>query len=388
MRREEFTADAPGHLVVAPQGHLAFVPDPLPPALSLNATTINLLVDAERAVGELNGLGRRSLPNPHLLIYPFLRQEAVLSSRIEGTTADLQDLLLFEAAPTSEREDADVREVASYVAALELGFSLLERLPISLRLLREVHARLMRDVRGQEQRPGEFRHSPVQIGHRGASPADARFVPPPVKEMHEALHDLERYIGANTDDLPFLVQLAVVHYQFETIHPFIDGNGRLGRLLIALQLQARGYLTQPLLYMSGYFERHRDAYRDYLLDVSRKGAWIPWIDYFLRGVEEQARETIQRSDQLLDVRERYRSWALTEGRTGNLASLVDFLFERPVVSVADVMERLSVTRRAANQMVQRLTARGILIEITGRQRNRKFAAHEILAIVSSDAASR
>jgi len=382
MRRDEFTADAPGHIVVAPQGHLAFVPNPLPPKLELNHTTINLLVDAERAVGELNGLGRRSLPNPHLLISPFLRQEAVLSSRIEGTVADLQDLLLFEAAPTVEPEHSDVREVANYVAALKLGFSLLEKMPISLRLLREVHARLMDDVRGQEQRPGEFRHSPVQIGRRGDTPASARFVPPPVKEMHQALHDLERYIGERNDALPFLVQLALVHYQFETIHPFMDGNGRLGRLLIALQLQEHGYLAQPLLYLSAYFERHRDAYRDHLLDVSRKGAWMPWIDFFLQGVGEQARDTIQRSDRLLDLREQYRSWALAEGRTGNLALLVDFLFERPIVSIADVMERLVVTRRGANQLVQRLVDHGILAEVTGRQRNREYAALEILAIVN------
>jgi Fic family protein len=381
VRREEFTAKAPGQLVVAPQGHLAFVPDPLPPELDLNHATINLLADAERAVGELNGLGRRGLPNPHLLISPFLRQEAVLSSRIEGTTANLEDLLLFEAAPSSDPARSDEHEVANYVAALELGFSLLERMPISLRLIREVHARLMEDVRGQEKRPGEFRQIPVLIGHHGATLATARFVPPPVMEMREALDDLERYVGERRDDLPFLIQLALVHYQFETIHPFADGNGRLGRLLIALQLEERRYLAQPLLYLSAYFERQRDAYRDHLLDVSRRGAWTQWIDFFLLGVAEQARNTIDTSDRLLDLREQYQSWARVETRSGNLATLVDFLFERPVVSIADVMERLSVTRRAANQLVQRLVAREMLVEVTGRQRNREFAAREILGVI-------
>jgi Fic family protein len=241
MRREDFTANAPGRLVTAPEGHLAYVPNPLPPEFDLELSTVNLLADAERALGELKGVGQR-LPNPHLLINPFLRREAVLSSRIEGTTTGLQQLLLFETAPSDEPGDADVREVANYVAALELGFSLLERLPVSLRLIRQIHERLMEGVRGQEQRPGEFRHIPNLIGHRGATPDTARFVPPPVKEMHEALHDLERYIGEHRDELPFLIQLALVHYQFEVIHPFMDGNGRVGRLLIALQLRERAYL--------------------------------------------------------------------------------------------------------------------------------------------------
>jgi Fic family protein len=280
MRREDFTANAPGRLVTAPEGHLAYVPNPLPPEFDLELSTVNLLADAERALGELKGVGQR-LPNPRLLINPFLRREAVLSSRIEGTTTGLQQLLLFETAPSDEPGDADVREVANYVAALELGFSLLERLPVSLRLIRQIHERLMEGVRGQEQRPGEFRHIPNLIGHRGATPDTARFVPPPVKEMHEALHDLERYIGEHRDDLPFLIQLALVHYQFEVIHPFMDGNGRVGRLLIALQLRERAYLPQPLLYLSAYFEYHRDAYRDHLLAVSRSGTWTQWIDFFL-----------------------------------------------------------------------------------------------------------
>jgi Fic family protein len=380
MRPEDFIAEAPGRLVVAPEGHLAFVPNPLPSGLQLAPETIHLLAEAERAVGELNGVGRR-LPNPHLLINPFLRQEAVLSSRIEGTAAGLQDLLLFEAAPTIDPEHVDVHEVANYVAALELGFSLLERMPVCLRLIREVHARLMEEVRGQEKRPGEFRQIPVLIGHPSSTLDTARFVPPPVMELREALNDLERYIGERRDSLPFLVQLALIHYQFEAIHPFADGNGRLGRLLIALQLRARDYLVPPLLYLSAYFERHDDAYRDHLLDISRNGAWLPWIDFFLQGVAEQARGAIQTSDRLLDLRDTYRTWALSESRSGNLTALIDFLFERPVLSIADVMKRLSVTRRAADQLVQRLIGQGILKEITGRQRNRQFAAREIIEAV-------
>ena len=382
MRREDFTADAPGRLVVAPEGHLAYVPDPLPPQFALELSTVNLLADAERALGELKGVGQR-LPNPHLLINPFLRREAVLSSRIEGTTTGLQQLLLFETAPSDEPGDSDVREVANYVAALELGFSLLEKLPVSLRLIREVHERLMQDVRGQEQRPGEFRHIPNLIGHRGAIPDTARFVPPPVKEMHAALHDLERYIGECRDDLPFLIQLALVHYQFEVIHPFMDGNGRVGRLLIALQLRERAYLPQPLLYLSAYFEYHRDAYRDHLLAVSRSGTWTEWIDFFLQGVAEQSTDTVQRSYQLLDLLQRYQSWALSTTRSANLARLVELVLVRPVISISNVEEWLGVTQPGASRLVQQLVDRGILEEVTGRQRNRRFAALEILEILDA-----
>ncbi|MDF2759423.1 MAG: Fic family protein [Thermomicrobiales bacterium] len=382
MRREDFTTDAPGRLVVAPEGHLAYAPNPLPPVLDFDLNTINRLADAERALGELKGVGQR-LPNPHLLISPFLRREAVLSSRIEGTAAGLQQLLVFESAPTTDPEQADVREVANYVSALELGFSLLDKLPISLRLIREVHKQLMEGVRGQEQRPGEFRRIPNLIGHRGATPETARFVPPPVKEMHEALEELERFIGERRSNLPFLVQLALVHYQFEAIHPFMDGNGRLGRLLIALQLREREYLSQPLLYLSAYFEQHSDAYRNHLLFVSRAGAWNAWIDFFLRGVADQAHDTAQRSYRLLDLLEQYQSWALSASRTGNLAKLVELLFERPVISFANAEKWLGVTQPGASRLVQQMVDRGILTEVTGRQRNRRFAALEILEILDA-----
>jgi Fic family protein len=309
-----------------------------------------------------------------------MRQEAVLSSRIEGTRADLEQLLLFEVSPTEEPEQPDVLEVANYVAALELGFARLEALPVSLRLIRELHARLMAGVRGQERRPGEFRHVQNMIGAPGDTEATARYVPPPVQEMHEALHQLERFWGERRDDFPFLIRLALFHYQFEAIHPFMDGNGRVGRLLIALQLQE--VLPQPLLYLSGYFERNRDAYLDHLSAVCRIGAWIPWIDFFLRGVVEQAHEATRRSHELLDLLATYQHWAAESPRSGNLRDLIELLFEQPVIAAADVSDRLGITTRAANQLVQRLVDQGILVEITGRQRNRRFAAREIIAVVS------
>ncbi len=308
----------------------------------------------------------------------------MLSSRIEGTTAGLQQLLMFEAAPTEEPEQPDVREVANYAAALDLGFSLLESMPISLRLIRTLHGRLLTGVRGQERRPGEFRRAPNMIGRPGATPKTARFVPPPVMEMTQALHDLERYIGERPGDLPFLVRLALVHYQFEAIHPFMDGNGRVGRLLIALQLKEQEYLTQPLLYLSAFFERHREEYRNHLLEVSRSGAWIPWIEFFLQAITEQSIDTAQRSYRLLDLHDRYMTWALTTSRSGNLARAGDLLFLRPVIAIADVEEWLQVTQPAASRLVGQMVDAGILAEVTGRQRNRRFLAREILAIVSPD----
>ncbi|MCA9878644.1 MAG: Fic family protein [Thermomicrobiales bacterium] len=381
MRRESFTPHAPGELIHDPRVHLAFVPAPLPATLALELETVSLLAEAQGALGELRGVGR-GLPNPHLLINPFLRQEAVMSSRIEGTTSGLQQLLLFEADPAADDGRSDVHEVANYVAALELGFSLLESMPISLRLIRQVHARLMADVRGGDQRPGEFRQQPVIIGHRGATPENARFVPPPVLEMSAALNDLELYIGQRSSPLPFLIQLALVHYQFEAIHPFMDGNGRMGRLLIALQLREQELLPEPLLYLSGYFAQHEDAYRDLLLRVSTHGDWQSWLDFFLTGVYRQSVDTLARAHELLDLREQMHAWAPAASRSPNLGLLVDLLFTKPVISVGDVERSLQITPRPANDLVQRLIEAGYLEELTGQARNRRFGAMDILRILT------
>lgn len=381
MRPEAFTSEAPGSLIQDPRGHLAFAPDPLPVTLPLDLETINLLAEAQGALGELRGVGR-GLPNPHLLINPFLRQEAVLSSRIEGTTSGLQQLLVFEVDPATDEGLSDVSEVANYVAALELGFALLETMPICLRMIRHVHERLMAGVRGENKRPGEFRQEPVVIGHPGVSAENARFVPPPVMEMTAALNDLERYIGTRESQLPDLIQLALVHYQFETIHPFMDGNGRMGRLLIALQLREQQVLPQPFLYLSAYFERHQDAYRDLMLRVSTHGDWKSWIDFFLAGVHRQSVETLETSHRLLDLREDMHERAHAMSTSSNLGQLVDYLFERPVISINGVSARLGITYRASNQLVQRLVDTGFLQEVTGNTRNRRFAAVGILSLLT------
>ncbi|MDQ3864104.1 MAG: Fic family protein [Actinomycetota bacterium] len=381
MRRDDFSSEAPGRLVSVGEGRWAFVPAPLPPKLSYGPPLIAALSEADRALGELAGLGR-TLPNPYLLTRPFLRREAVLSSRIEGTRASLVDLYAFEAEPPlfgePERRD-DVQEVQNYVRALEHGMARLEELPISQRLLREMHAVLMEGVRGQQRDPGEFRRILNWIGPPGAGLDEATYVPPPT-EIPAALSELERYIHGDTG-LPPLLDIALVHYQFEAIHPFLDGNGRIGRLLITLMLIERDLLSEPLLYLSAYFERHRGAYYDHLLAVSQKGDWERWLLLFLRGVSVEARDASLRAGKLFELREAYRERFQREGASPNLLTATNHLFANPVTSIRELAEALGVSFEAARRLVGSLEERGVLEEITGRRRNRVYAAREVVEVL-------
>ena len=377
MNPQEFCTSSPGRVVRAPTGYWTFVPDPLPPRFPWTPELVTTLSEADRALGELAGLGR-SLPNPHLLIRPFVRREAVLSSRIEGTQASLSDLYAYEAVQLALFEpSSDVREVHNYVRALEHGLERLGTLPISLRLTREIHARLMEGVRGEHQTPGEFRRSQNWIGPPGCTLSEATFVPPPPAEMHEALEAFERFLYAPAS-LPPLVRLGLIHYQFEAIHPFLDGNGRIGRLLVTLLLCAWSLMPEPLLYMSAYFEAHRQAYYDLLLRVSREGAWEEWLVFFLQGVAAQARDGVGRSEQLQDLRERYRQQVQVERAAARLLQVVDLLFARPVLTVRDVETALDVNFSTAQRYVNRLEEIELVREITGRARNRVYRADEIL----------
>ena len=380
MELERFRHSPSGRLVKAATGYWSFVPNALPPNVAWTARLASALGEASLALGELAGLGR-SLPNPHLLIQPFLRREAVLSSRIEGTRASLSDLYAYEAVQLSLLEPSpDVHEVYNYVRALEYGLRRLDKLPLSLRLIREIHAELMRDVRGEHQTPGEFRRSQNWIGPPGCTLADAAFVPPPPPEMLESLDALERFLHQDTS-LPALVTLALVHYQFEAIHPFLDGNGRIGRLLITLLLCAWDLLPEPLLYLSAYFEAHRQAYYDHLLAVSREGKWEDWLHFFLRGVVEQARDAVVRSRRLMDLQRQYRE-QFQDVRASALAlRLVDHLFEAPVVTASTVRQVLGVTDRTAQLHISRLVTAGILREITGQARNRVYRADGIVQAI-------
>jgi Fic family protein len=382
LLESDFAPDTPGRLVRQGGDFLAYVPDPLPPRIELGLDTVNLLSEATLALGELKGVGQM-LPNPHLLIGPFLRREAVSSSRIEGTVTDLRQLLLFEADPSGEQRSDDDREVANYVKSLHYGLERLRDLPVSLRLMREVHARLMSGVRGEDKAPGEFRRRQNMIARPGQSPRQARFVPPPIAEMQEALHALETFI-AGSSRLPVLVDLALIHYQFETIHPFLDGNGRLGRLLISLLLCERGLLTQPLLYLSSYFEANRDEYMDLLLEVSRSGRWTEWIDFFLRGVARQSGLAVGRANALIALRDDYRSRVRSFTRSSSAVSLIDLLFEMPAVAAKQAAGKLGLSFRAASLIIARLVEQDILEEATGKGRNRIYIAPEILRMIQQD----
>ena len=310
-----------------------------------------------------------------------MRNEAVISSRIEGTHASLIDVYAYETAQLSffERTD-DVREVYNYVRAMDYGLDRLTTLPISLRLIREIHEKLMEGVRGGALTPGEFRRSQNWIGPMGSTPSTAPYVPPPVEEMYQALDALEKFIHANTD-IPPLIRAGMIHYQFEAIHPFLDGNGRVGRLLIVLLLCEWGLLPQPLLNLSVYIEHYRQEYYDLLLGVSQKGAWEAWLRFFLRGVSEQARESVFRMERLQEIRVKYQPIVERDRNSLRMAAVIDFLFSRPVLSVRQTSEGLGIPFKTAQAFLLKLVQAGVLREITGYARNRIFQADEILRAV-------
>lgn len=357
----------------------AFVPNELPPKLELSWKFVAQISESDRRLSELAGAAR-TLPNPHLVIHPFTRREAVLSSRIEGTLASISDLMSFEALGIVHPDRPDVSEVANYVAALEYGLKRLAKLPVSARLMRELHEILMRGVRGEHLTPGEFRRSQNWIGPPGCLLRDSTFVPPPVNEMKEALSALERYIHADST-LPALVRMALIHYQFEAIHPFLDGNGRIGRLLITLLLCTEGLLPQPLLYLSAFFERHRSEYYRLLLEVSQQGNWIGWIKFFLRGVAEQSIDAFNRANQLQQLSIRYRDMLHQKKAFTNTLQLAELLFRTPVLNPNSVSLALNLTYVAAQKNIDKLVAAGILREVTGRKRGRTYVAHQVMEIL-------
>jgi Fic family protein len=276
----------------------------------------------------------------------------------------------------------DVREVSNYVKALEYGLKRLEKLPVSLRLLREMHQRLMEGVRGEHMTPGEFRRSQNWIGPPGCTLMEATFVPPPEDEMKETLDYFEKYLHAPSE-LPPLIRLALIHYQFEAIHPFLDGNGRIGRLMLILLLCARGLLPQPLLYLSAYFEQHRQRYYDLLLAVSQAGAWSAWVTFFLEGVAQQSQDALRRSDRLLHLWQEYRQKLQSPKSSSLSLQLLDQLFSYPAITAGGAAKRLGVTHRTAQLHIEKLVRLQILREETGRRRNRVFVAPEIVRIIEA-----
>lgn len=374
-------AGPPGRKVRCPTGYAAFVPDPLPPTLEWTRELVRALSDSDRAIGRLAGEGGR-LPNPHLLIRPFVRREAVLSSRIEGTQATLGELLAAEAGAAVSRSPADLREVANYVVALEYGIKRLSTLPLSLRLIRELHARLMKGVRGNHAIPGEFRRSQNWIGPPGSALANATYVPPPPGEMMDCLGAWEKFLHDAT--LPPLVQVALAHSQFEAIHPFLDGNGRVGRLLITLFLVEREILPTPLLYLSAFFEATRRDYYDRLLGVTERGEWAAWIEYFLNGVARQAEDALSRAQRINTLLEKWRM-AVAGSSSKIPAALVDRLAENPYWTVKRAAERLGVAYTTAQRAVEKLESLSILARTTDARRDRVYCAKAILRILEEPA---
>ena len=376
MREETFTPEAWGRLTRSASGNLAFVPRPAPRALELSRDVVDVLDEASFRLGVLQGIGQR-LPNPQLLIGPSLRREAVLSSRIEGTETTLSELYAAEAEQLQLVSAPDVREVTNYVEAYTHGLARLSTLPLSLRLIRELHEHLMTGVRGAGRQPGEFRTYQNFIG--GTSEADATYVPPPVPEMRDSLDDFERFLHDRS--LRPLVQAAVMHYQFEAIHPFGDGNGRVGRLLIGVFLAERGVMPEPLLHLSAYFERTRERYYDGLLRVSTHGDWNGWLAYVLVGVAAQAEDSALLAGHLLALQAQYRDTLLTARASSSAMTLLDSLFVNPIVTSATAQAALAATAPTARAAIRTLEQHGILRELTGRRWGRVFQADELLNVI-------
>jgi Fic family protein len=339
------------------------------------------LSEADAALGRLAGSGRL-LPDPHLLVNAYITREAVSSSRIEGTQASVTEV--FDAAVTGEAKRDDIREVRNYVAALQHGVRRLqeETFPLSLRLIREMHSILLTGVRGHNKTPGEFRTTQNWINSPDNRPTTATFVPPPVHEMWEALDDWEKYLHDPAPELPLLVRCALLHYQFETIHPFLDGNGRMGRLFIVLYLMDRGRLPAPLLYLSGYLDRRKNDYYDRLQLVRERGEVSEWLQFFLDGIAVQAIDAVDRAEQLSDLREDYRSRLKGGGRS---ALAVDLLFANPILTVKYIQDHLGVSQPGATNILRRLASVGIVEEIGTRPGVRhRWLGREVLQVLDPE----
>lgn len=376
MNPKEFSSSSGGTPVLTQAGYWAFLPTSLPPVINWSLPLVSALANAERDLSKLATLAN-AFPFSRLLVRPCLYREAIFSSRIEGLHASLDDLYSYESAQTSfVKPGHNVREVYNLVLAQEYGLERLKTLPVSLRLLRESHARLLEGTRGQTLAPGEFRRAQNWIGSVGSIPFTAKYVPPPVDEMNTGLDQLEKFIHSSSE-IPALVRTGLVHYQFEALHPFLDGNGRIGRLLINLLLTEWGLLSQPLLCLSVYFEKYRQEYHDLLLSVSQKGDWEAWLRFYLRGVSAQANESLIRLERLQTIRATYQALARAERNAKRMERVLDFLFMQPVLSVRHLQSFLAVSFPIAQHYVDRLVNASILQEVTGQARNRIYRANEI-----------
>lgn len=367
---------APGKYIKC-TGCEAFVPNPLPPEIDWSAQLIRSLSDADRLIGQLSGEGKK-LPNPHLLIRPFIKSEAVLSSRIEGTQATLGELLANDAGAIVDRSPDDLREVGNYVTALDYGINRLKTLPLSLRLVRELHKKLMEGVRGNHATPGQFRKTQNWIGPAGCTLQNATYIPPSPELLMDCLGTWEQFL--HVQKIPPLVQAGLLHYHFEAIHPFLDGNGRVGRLLVILFLIERKVLASPLLYISAFFEATRSEYYSRLLAVSQEGQWIPWLEYFLNGIARMSEDVLSRAEKINLLLEEYRK-KLANQKPKILVDVVELLAENPFWTTKKLAEQLQVAFTTAQRAINVLIDKKILSQVDHAQRDRVFCATAIMKIL-------
>lgn len=381
MQVSAFKKDFPGRLVPTIQNAVAFVPDPIPTEIIWNAEIARVLADAEHAVGKLAGAAKR-LVNPFLIGTPLLRREAIVSSRMEGTVTSATQLAIFELGRSA---DEDSQEVVNYMRAMRHGLTLLrDGMPLCNRMISEIHRVLLEGVRGGRDRPGEFRTVQNWIGREIDPIRDARFIPPPPNEMLHCMYDLEEYLNEEwSDGLPLLIRLALVHYQFEAIHPFRDGNGRVGRLLIPLMMCNEQRIGDPLFYMSDFFEKQRESYEDLMLRISQSGEWNTWIRFFLVGVAHSANEAVKRADGLFALRSKYQKRFQEARSSALLQKLVDRLFLVPSITISAAAEHLGVTAASASSNIRKLVRAGILEEITGGTWRQLFVAREIMEFMEA-----
>lgn len=377
------SSERTGKVVAQPTGYDAFVPNALPPvpAINIDSEMQYLLSAADRKLGRLDGI-TRVLPNPDLFLAMYVKKEAVLSSQIEGTQASLVEVLDVPAKGQDESKKNDIVDVVNYVKAMNYGLQRLSTLPLSLRLIREIHAILLQGVRGSDRNPGEFRRSQNWIGVAGCTLATATFVPPPVDEMLKAMSDLEKFFY-DKSYIPPLIKIALIHAQFETIHPFLDGNGRVGRLLITFWLCQQEILSKPLLYLSYYFKLNRTEYYNKLMDVRLHGAWEEWIKFFLQGIETVSDEATNSATAILTLRDRYSNeLSRIAGSNSNYQKLMDYLFEVPVIGRKEIIDVFGVSSPTAGELIDRFCSIGILHDVTPeKQRNKKYHFSEYLDIL-------
>jgi len=373
-----------GTFFTQPGGYKAFIPNPLPPSppIRFDGKLQSLLSEADRALARLDGI-TTVLPNPDLFIAMYVKKEALLSSQIEGTQASLEGVLEFEADLIPKENVNEIKEVINYIRALNYGIERLKELPMSLRLIKEIHRILLEETRGAHRSPGEFRKSQNWIGPPGASLNEAIFVPPPPEVVLPTMGDLEKFFHNKNNNIPPLIKIALIHSQFETIHPFLDGNGRIGRLLITFYLFWQGILSKPLLYLSFYLKKNRADYYDLLMKVRLKGTWEDWIKFFLNGVSEISEEAAKTAREVIRLKEEL----ITKLYDNSISSvygikLIDLLFETPLVSVKDISEKLNISKESANELVKKFEKIGILKEITGKQRYKKYSFKEYIKIMA------